>query len=335
MTKIEENNEFYLQKEISLKSYINIYLKSNISKIKNLYKISEEVLLPEEWKITDPEIQTKYDNLIKKNDLHKKFVSIAEVNTRTFDTIFELVNGMSKNINILKGKQLVYSCSKQQLLETQFDFKNVSSLLHYVFIKILSSILEIQESSSDLDLLSGVTMEEKCPEDIDEDDEDSLDITRELEKTHNIESMLVLEIIKNIETDSKYIQKHSKSYIQSVIEQKAETDKESNLKFIQELDKETWASLKTMISLGMDTWKNLSNKTKDVYVGSDPIGDEDTTTPQEDENTLRLQAQQELGGDFTADQYENWKQNREANEAEDRLAYEERDIMEDDDETLE
>ena len=39
------------------------------------------------------------------------------------------------------------------------------------------------------------------------------------------------------------------SYIKSVILSKAESDKEDNLNFIKELDKDTWNSLKTMIFL--------------------------------------------------------------------------------------
>jgi hypothetical protein len=285
--------------------------------------------MPEEWKITDPNIQQKYYDIIKKKELHKDFISIAEANKTTFKTIFETVQKLSKNIHLLKGKKIIYDCNKKQLINTQFTFKNVSALLHYIFIKILSSILEIE--SPELDLLSQVPID-KCTDD---DDEDEVDLTRELEKNKHMESKLVLEIIKDIEKDTKYLQKHSKSYIQSVIEQKAETSKESNLKFIQELDKETWGSLKMMISLGMDTWKNLSNKNKDIYVANEEVGEEDVYTTEDSETTLRQQAQTELGNGFTDDQYDQWRQNREANDAEDRLAYEERDVLEDDDETLE
>ena len=58
------------------------------------------------------------------------------------------------------------------------------------------------------------------------------------------------------------------------------------------------------------------------------------TTDEDMEATNRIQAQQELGNDFTDNQYNDWKENRATNEAEDRLAHEERDVLEDDDETL-
>ena len=89
-----------------------------------------------------------------------------------------------------------------------------------------------------------------------------------------------------------------------------------------------------MISLGMDTWKNLSSKSKDIYVPTVEVGEETIATDEDMEATNRIQAQQELGNDFTDNQYNDWKENRAANEAEDRLAHEERDVLEDDEEVL-
>ena len=47
-----------------------------------------------------------------------------------------------------------------------------------------------------------------------------------------------------------------------------DSEKEENLKFIEELDKESRQSLKSMITIGFDSWKNLSKKDdKDLYFG--------------------------------------------------------------------
>ena len=54
--------------------------------------------------------------------------------------------------------------------------------------------------------------------------------------------------------------------IQETIEKKMDMEKEDNLKFIEELDKESRQALKNMISIGLDTWKNLSGKKdKDLF----------------------------------------------------------------------
>ena len=45
----------------------------------------------------------------------------------------------------------------------------------------------------------------------------------------------------------------------------------------------------------------------------------------------RLQAQKELGDNYSEDQYQDWVSNRDRNRDEDMLAYHERDVMSDDD----
>ena len=333
--------EFYLQKEITIKSYI-YYFKNTIAKIKNVYLVEEEFKAPLEWKI-DQDIEDNYNKLLNKDDLYKKFIPISEKYHYVFDKIFKKIEDLTTNISILKGQHLVYNCYNTVINPTEFTHKNVSALLHYIFLYTLSRILELdirETQLEDVDDLFGSNPE--CS-DV-EDEYDDLDITRELQKTKNIECKLVLELFMKIEKDYDYIDKHTRTYIDSVIEQKAESDKESNLKFIQELDKETWNSLKTMISLGIDKWKNLSNKNKDLYIppkvvegdlGLGDLGEESMYTEEDINQSHRAQAQRELGNDFTDEQFQEWSENRAHNEAEDRLAYEERDIMEDDDETLE
>jgi len=86
--------------------------------------------------------------------------------------------------------------------------------------------------------------------------------------------------------------------------------------------------------LGMDTWKNLSNKNRDIYApDSLQQNSEDLLeTEQETSSMLQNQAHNELGSNYSAEEYQSWLDNRNHNQREDRLAYEERDIMPDDDE---
>ena len=53
---------------------------------------------------------------------------------------------------------------------------------------------------------------------------------------------------------------------------------------------------------------------------------------QMDDENNRYMARQELGENMTQGQYSEWLENRRVNMAEDRLAYDERDILSDDDE---
>ena len=77
---------------------------------------------------------------------------------------------------------------------------------------------------------------------------------------------MVNHVLSDIQKDSLYLDKHSLSYIKSVILSKAESDKEDNLNFIKELDKDTWNSLKTMIFLGLDTWKKVYQIKVEHYI---------------------------------------------------------------------
>ena len=69
----------------------------------------------------------------------------------------------------------------------------------------------------------------------------------------------------NIEKDRAFLDSHSETKIQETIEKKMDMEKEDNLKFIEELDKESRQALKNMISIGLDTWKNLSSKKIKIY----------------------------------------------------------------------
>ena len=70
-----------------------------------------------------------------------------------------------------------------------------------------------------------------------EDNEDlleSVDITRNIDEKQYGVLKLISYLMKLMRTYQELLEKHSPEYIFSVIEQKSENDKESNLKFIQE-----------------------------------------------------------------------------------------------------
>ena len=129
--------------------------------------------------------------------------------------------------------------------------------------------------------------------------------------------------------------KHTTKSIQETIERKAENDKEANLRFIEELDKESRQSFKVLVSIGLDSYQSLSTKDRDLYFPTQHDSEEqhDNILEQQmmDENN-RYQARQELGENMTSEQYSEWLHNKRNNEAEDKLAYDERDILSDDDE---
>ena len=76
---------------------------------------------------------------------------------------------------------------------------------------------------------------------------------------------LIRDIIMNIENDREFLDSHSETKIQETIEKKMDMEKEDNLKFIEELDKESRQALKNMIS-GLDTSEKIYWKERQRFV---------------------------------------------------------------------
>ena len=119
-----------------------------------------------------------------------------------------------------------------------------------------------------------------------------------------------------------------------------DTEKEENLKFIEELDKESRQSLKSTITIGFDTWKNLSKKSdKELYFGENI--EEEVARDNEDVDLLPNQEEAELinrnaatealGEDYTEEQYREFLEKRDQDAREERQVMEDMDVMRDDD----
>ena len=148
---------------------------------------------------------------------------------------------------------------------------------------------------------------------------------------------LVYDILVKINVYTQYSDKFTQDKINESIEKKSDIEKEQNLKFIEELDKESRNALKTMISLGIDTWKDLYGKEdKELYFDDSketPDIDIDTIQPTDEEmNDLNSQRATELlGENYTDEQYQTMVDDLNRNSQEDLLAQQEGDVVPDDD----
>ena len=328
MNEDDLNNKFFIDKVRLIQSFMLTYLKNTLFKIKNKKEIIDPYV-PEEWKLNKIDgIEDKYKNIIQKNNsIYKKYFTIYDSNQYVFNEMIRIVNGTTNNVKLIKGNILIKTCDLSNKNKI-YIYKNIASLLHYIFVYTLYLILNINSDENE-----NVEMEntEFILKNTDYED-DEYDISKEIKKTSEIESQIVKDIIMMIDKDISLLDKHTTTYIKQRIEKKSETEKEDNLKFIQELDKETWGSLKTMIKFGMDTWKNLSNKNRDLYIPPTDIGDnENILTSEDKELNNRLKAQAELGTDINEEDYQQWKDKQLKNQQENTLTYEEREIMSDDD----
>jgi hypothetical protein len=296
----------YTKKTELIKSYIKNTLNRTLLRIRNKYRNSQTsiVEVPVNWKV-DSSVEEHVSKILA-----------------TDNSILEHTVGLdvSDAINILKATTKYINKLKAGKLN--------SYILHYIFVLIIAKITEDEVSK----ITDAEVTKIDVSEDADSDDDDDLDynLTENMPSEQTGVLNLIVEIITKVGVENKFSDKYTENYIRDKIAQKMENDKESNLRFIQDLDRETWSSLKNMISLGLDTWKNLSSKSMDVY-GSSIITGGAAAAADEQDADLHLKATNDLGAGFTNDQFNAWRENYDKNQSEDQLAYDERDIMADDD----
>ena len=156
--------------------------------------------------------------------------------------------------------------------------------------------------------------------------------TTSISETYN----LIYDILMTIHTYTVNSDKFTQSNINENIEKKSDIEKENNLKFIEDLDKESRQALKTMISLGIDSWKDLGSKTnKELFFDAPATQvdeNDDLIHSNEEIDALnRDRALEELGPTMTDQQYQDWVEEYNRNNQEDILQEQEAHVMADDD----
>ena len=161
---------------------------------------------------------------------------------------------------------------------------------------------------------------------------ESSELKLDIENYDEIISHFIYVLLKKIESDQLFIDKHSKNYIKKKIDTVTESKKNDNLEFMAKLVQypESRQSFKALIGLGLDSYKELSSRKKDFF--NEPIIGEETDYNDDEINQLdELNATKHLGEEYTEDQLNEYKQQQKRQREEDRLAQTEQDIMPDDD----
>ena len=282
-------------------------------------------------------------------------------------------------VNIVTAiKPMIYICGEEHILNcdtslktySKITIKNCGELLHYIFLVTIRNILTIDtqyieslkdikinmstfDDDDDIDLPKSLEKSSKKrkgskkssnDEPLGEEElivEDfSYDITVERTKAQKIVSNLVYDVLIKLQTNQEFYDKHTTKYINEVIEKKMDSEKEENLKFIEELDKESRQSLKSMITIGFDSWKNLSKKDdKSLYFGEniqENVVAEDNSfninyNEEENDQLNRQRAINELGENYTEEQYSEFLERGEESRREEIQVQNDMDVMADDD----
>jgi hypothetical protein len=370
VNEIEANKLFFEQKCALIKRFskfiFNMFSKIKYESISEVVDINQ---IPKNWKIE----KSYYDNLMinikKDNELVEK--NIITKRSKELNIVFanlnELISNFKEILNV-SGQEHLYNCDGSVNRYSKFTNKNCSAFLKYNFINIIKNLFSLQNSLEDEIILlkskpqptfsetsvevevspefSSPTSSSTKPELVGEDPS-SADIQQKifvLENTKTDAQKFVAKLINDllliIESNQAFYNKHTQKHLTEVIEKTMDIEKEENLKFIEELDKESRQSLKSMITIGFDTWKNLSKKSeKELYFGEnieEEVSRENedlSVAPNEEETELinRNAAAQALGEEYTDEQYREFLEQRDENAREERQILNDMEVMRDDD----
>ena len=342
-----------------LKKYIIGYLSNTMCKIKNSAN-NDTIIIPETWKVQQIYIDKLIKNAENENKQYNKY--IANKNQGLYENLYNIISNSNKIQNLVGETHITKN--NKIIRFSKLTNKNISMVLEFVFLNLLKNLLLLNNNPkikiythnfTDDDIttnISSITDSETIisPNNNNNNNNNNNDnseisdidfvINPKFNNTSNQTEVgnLLNDILKEIEDNRAFTDKFTENKINESIEKKSDNEKESTLKFMEDLDKESRQSLKTMIALGFDTWKGLSTKeNKFLYFKEDRETIEQSNvdtieqTEEEIDTMNRDKASNTLGENLTEDQYQDWLEQHNRNNSEDQLAQDDMDVMPDDD----
>ena len=334
------NSNFIDSKISLLYKYIYSYLINIISKIKH-NKSDDIIKIPKNWKI-EKSYATNLTNYVDNdNQLIDKYISnkLKQNMESIYTDLFRIIRESSKNLKNIVSENHVYDC-KKIIQYSKLTKENLASLLEFILIIIIKKMLTYNLDAKTKIQINTFSDPESAIKSIDYEEEEDMNDSNELEMdsfiTNNKKEVysLIYDILNKMHEHTLYSDKFTHSKISESIEKKSDIEKESTLKFIQELDKESRQALKTMISLGIDKWKDISKKTdKELYFDEKEPEDIDEVLPTEEEQDLihRQNALIQLGDGFSEEQYQEFLDDENRQLLENQMVQQEAEYMPDDD----
>ena len=367
--EVKATRMFYESKLNLLYKYIYSYLGVNISKIKN-NKTDEFIKVPPNWRINKSYVTNLTSNVLSDNDLVEKYIKIKQKNNSdaNYYKLLSIINKTTKNIKYIFSEDHTFNCSNIEKF-SKITIENLCSIIEFIFILLIKELLTYKSSpmvplktqtfeSMDINPVLDDSYETKSKskkkssvnntnvstgaganqDDQIDDISDGLTIMDESIETFTNETYeLIYDILVKTNIHTVKSDSYTQYNIKENIEKKSDIEKESNLKFIEDLDKESRQALKTMISLGIDSWKDLSKKTnKNLYFDEpeEPSLD-DNLEPTEDERNEQLaqDAISRFGENYTREQYDEMVDDNNRSQLEDNMIRQEQqsELMVDDD----
>lgn len=364
--KMSNNKEKYLKRLFkNLKITLNKIVYGRVSEPEQIKKN-----IPSKWKITDSYKDKLVFNVDRAQRIVHDFKNKVQKSVNgenIFKSMADLVHKLTQNLEMITGRPHILDCDGNITYYSELTSKVSSQLLHYLFIVLLNNItsksltidsevitpkakkisfvndeVEVQSSANENETLEEVSAEAEQAssnnntntesETRDDLEAFSIEMRESIKEREELVISFVDEFLKSVKRDYELIDKHTDSFINKTIAKISDEEKEQNLKFIEDLDKETRASFKVMLMTGLDSWKHLAAKDKSLYFAEQVP--EDNRVPEESEEVDRASAAQQLGvsaDNLTDDQFLEWKELRDRTLDESNQAFMDREIMPDDD----
>ena len=348
--KMSNNKEKYLKRLFKqMKLTVNKIAFGNITDAELIKKD-----IPSRWKLTDSYKDKLVFNVDKSGRIISEYKQKKEQildGDNVFKKMAETVSELTKDLDNITGKPHILDCENNILFYSELTSNITSKILHYLFILLLNNLTKntlmsdfsagktvknritfSDETGEQSELEEMEAEEEKTTEDSEEISGFSIEIDESIKEREKLTIGFIVDFVKNIKTDYDLIDKHTDQFINKTIAKILDEEKEQNLKFIEDLDKETRASFKVMLMTGIDSWKNLAAKDKSLYFAE--TIPEDETVPENNAESDAAIAAGELGvapENLSEEQLNEWRELRDRNLQESNLAFMDREIMPDDD----
>ena len=339
MDETEAEEIFYEKREKMLQNYFH-RLRVVINSIVNENTLDKDIVkakIPTSWKKTasDAILDKVITNDIKSNEIVRKNIEITRAKRHLLNITKSLSKFLHENTAMTRGilgKPDILSCDNSVKITSTLSSENSGKLLQYILILTFKKMISLAETSTELQslltvapgksatfedlgedatLVAGEEGEEE--EDVEPEPEgERSDISELIDEGKRYVSTFIVDFLKMITREQDLLDKYTASYIKNSINKVSDQQKEENLKFMEDLERESRQSLMAMLTIGVDSWKNLASKNKSLYL---PIPEEserelDDPLAEDIHTDLRTIAARELGEDFSEMDFENWSKER-------------------------
>ena len=319
-------------------------LVNNIHNRNQVETDTVRMLIPKHWEKSASEdtLNKLINSNVKSHKTVHKNIEIVNSNPQLSNLVKSLSQFVDKNTSGVKnilGKTSIVNCNESVKLVSVVSTENSGDILYYMLILTFIEMMNTVETSTELaglmggakprpvfeDLMDAPDTEEKAPSNEPEPLDDEEDFTAStgpepapeggrdtdgaVRDARKFTAELIFDFISDLTREQDLLDKYTNTYIQKSINKVSEEQKEENLKFMEQLETEARQSLKAMLTIGVDSWKNLASKNKELYFEvPEDQREVDEPVGEDIETDHRSAAARDLGEDYTEEEFSRWQE---------------------------